>query len=192
MIIHQNTLVSEELFEEEFVCNLSACKGACCIEGDGGAPLTKEEAQKIGDHWEPIKSYLSADFTQKVEQQGFSVKGWDGGLETPLNEGKECLYVSYQEDGSLRCAIEQAEADGKINFPKPESCALYPIRIVPLPTFESLRYHRWEICSDACSLGKELQVPIYKFLKKPLIQKYGTEWYEGLELIAENYLGSKT
>lgn len=192
MIIHKQTLISEELFEEEFTCNLSACKGACCIEGDGGAPLTKEEEFNISESWNVIKTYLPKKSIEIVEKEGFAVKGsWDGELETPLVNGKECVYVSYKEDGSLRCAIEEAEAEGKIDFRKPESCALYPIRIQKLPTFESLRYHRWDICSDACSLGKELKMPVYKFLKGPLTYKYGEDWFKELDLIANEYRKTK-
>lgn len=191
MIIHKNTLISEELFEEEFVCNLSACKGACCVEGDGGAPLTQKEAMQIESDWDIIKTYLPKQSVEKVEADGFSARGFDGELETPLIKGKECVYVEFLEDGSLRCGIEHAHADGKIDFLKPESCHLYPIRVQKLPTFESLLYNRWDICSDACSLGKELQVPVYKFLKNPLIAKYGQEWYDEVDLIGREYRKSK-
>ncbi|MGB1293951.1 MAG: DUF3109 family protein [Flavobacteriales bacterium] len=191
MIIHRNTLISEELFEEEFVCNLSACKGACCVEGDGGAPLKKEEAHEIEQNWDIIKTYLPKKSIEQVEQEGFSAIGYDGGLEAPLVNEKECVYVEFLDDGSLRCGIEHAHADGKIDFLKPESCHLYPIRIQKLPTFESLLYNRWDICSDACTLGKELQIPVYKFLKQPLITKYGEEWYKELEFIGSEYRKSK-
>jgi hypothetical protein len=191
MIIHKNILVSEELLEEEFVCNLSACKGACCVEGDGGAPLTQEEENNIEENWDVIKSYLPKKSIEEIEKQGFGVKGWDGERETPLVDGKECVYVTFQEDGSLRCAIELAESKGEIDFSKPESCALYPIRVQKLPTFTSLRYHKWDICSDACSLGKELQVPVYKFLKGPLTKKYGEDWFQELDIIAKEYVKHK-
>ncbi|MGB0428593.1 MAG: DUF3109 family protein, partial [Flavobacteriales bacterium] len=181
---------SEELLKDEFVCNLSACKGACCIEGEGGAPLTKEEHFLLEEQWDKLKPYLSEISVRAIETQGFGVIGLDGELETPLINGAECVYVTRKEDGSLACGIEQANNDGKIDFMKPESCHLYPIRVQQLPTFESLLYHKWDICSPACALGAELKVPVYKFLKQALTRKYGADWYAELERIADEYRAS--
>lgn len=192
MIIHDKTLISEEILEEKFVCDLKACKGACCVEGEGGAPLTKEEAHTIEENWDKIKKHLKPEAIATVEKNGFSTQGFDGGLETPLMEGgEECVYTIFEEDGTAKCGIEKSYRNGEIDFMKPLSCHLYPIRTHQLPTFEALNYHRWGICKDACSLGCELKVPIYKFLKAPLIRKYGEAWYEGLEKIAEAYLENK-
>ncbi len=189
MIIHDKTLISEEIFEEKFVCDLKACKGACCVEGDGGAPLTKREAITIEKNWDKIKKHLDPKPIAIVEKEGFSTIGADGNLETPLMEdGQECVYTIFEEDGTAKCGIEKAYREGEIDFMKPISCHLYPIRTHQLPTFEAVNYHRWGICKDACSLGCELKVPIFKFLKEPLIRKYGEDWYKGLVLIGEEYL----
>ena len=183
MIEIGNKLLSSELFKKEFVCNLSACKGACCVEGNAGAPVEPEEAEILEKIYPKVRQYLTEEGRKSIENQGTSVAGI-GELEKPLNNGKECAYVFWGTDGTALCAIEQAYNEGKITWQKPLSCHLYPIRIKAYKDFDAINYDKWEICSDACVLGKELHVPVYKFLKTPLIRKYGEEWYKDLEEIA--------
>ncbi len=178
------TIVSEEILEKEFVCNLSACKGACCVDGDAGAPLSKEETKILEDIFPKVKPYLREEGIKAIEEQGTWVTGWDGGLETTLIEGRDCAYVIFDNDTAL-CGIEQAYNEGIIDWKKPISCHLYPIRIKDFSDFSAVNYHKWDICSDACELGKELSVPVYKFVKEALVRRFGQEWYDELEKVAE-------
>jgi hypothetical protein len=182
MIQVGEVLVSDDIAEKEFVCNLEKCKGACCVEGDFGAPLEDDELQILREIYPMVKPYLSAEGIKSIEQQGTHVLDDDGDFSTPTIGGRECAYAIYDEKGILKCGIEQAYYDGKIGWKKPISCHLYPIRITKKKKFEAVNYHKWNICSAACALGKELQVPLYKFLKEPLIRKYGPAWYA--ELVA--------
>ena len=173
--------MSDDIKEVEFVCHLEKCKGACCVEGDLGAPLEDDELQVIKDIQEQVKPYLTADGLAAIAEQGPYILDEDGDYSTPTIKGKECAYAHYNEQGILKCGIEQAYLDGEITYLKPISCHLYPIRITKNKKgFEAVNYHKWSICSAACSLGKSLQVPLYKFLKDPLIRKYGEGWYEEL------------
>lgn len=185
MIKVDEILVSDEIRDKEFVCNLEKCKGACCVEGDFGAPLEESELQILEDIYPVIKPYLTKEGIKTIEKQGTHTVDDDGDLCTPVIDGRECVYAIYDKKGILKCGIEQAYNDGKINWKKPISCHLYPIRITSKKNFEALNYHKWHICSPACALGKELQVPVYKFLKDPLIRKYGPEWYSKLEKAIE-------
>jgi len=178
------TIVSEEIIENDFVCNLNACKGACCIEGEAGAPLTAEEVQLLQDIYPAIKPFLRKEGIEAIEKQGTHIETDLGELETPLVNGGECVYVTFDEKGIAKCGIEDAYNAGAISFQKPISCHLYPIRITEYQSFSAINYHRWPICDPACALGKELQVPVYKFLKTALIRKYGEDWYAELEKIA--------
>lgn len=179
-----DTIVSDEVLEKEFVCNLSACHGQCCIDGDAGAPLDKEETQILDDIYDKVKPYLRPEGIESIERQGKWVIGEDQGYETPLIDGKECAYVIFDGKTAL-CAIEQAYNNKEINWKKPISCHLYPIRIKEYAQFSAINYHKWYICDDACSLGKELGVTVYQFLKEPLIRKFGEEWYQELDKVAE-------
>jgi hypothetical protein len=183
------TLISEEILENDFTCNLNACKGECCVAGDAGAPVTTEESQKLEEVYDQVKPYMRKEGIQAVESQGkFVVSSFDDTeLETPLVNNKECAYVHFNEKGIALCSIEAAYRDQKINFKKPISCALYPIRIQKLSTFEALNYDKWDICSPACTLGRELQTPVYKFTKQPLIEKFGKDWYKELEEVAIHF-----
>ncbi len=181
MIQIDDKLISEEIFSEEFVCNLSKCKGACCVEGDVGAPLEPVEKQILEDIFDRVKPYLRPEGVKAIEEQGTWVTDPnDGDPVTPMVDGRECAYVIFDEKGITKCGIEKAYEDGAVDWQKPISCHLYPIRVDEYRTFSALNYHRWEICSDACTLGRELQVPIYKFVKTPLIRKYGEAFYETL------------
>jgi len=181
-----NTIVSDEVLEKEFVCNLSACHGQCCIDGDAGAPLDREETQILDDIYNKVKPYLRPEGIESIERQGKWVIGEDQGYETPLIDGKECAYVIFDGKTAL-CAIEQAYNNKEINWKKPISCHLYPIRIKEYAQFSAINYHKWYICDDACSLGKELGVTVYQFLKEPLIRKFGEEWYQELDKVAEEW-----
>ncbi len=178
-------LVSDDIREKEFVCNLEKCKGACCVEGDYGAPLEEDELEILKKIYPKIKSYLTKEGISAIEEQGTHVVDPDGDYSTPVIDGRECAYAHYDEKGILKCGIEEAHKDGKIKFKKPISCHLYPIRITKKKDFEAVNYHKWHICSPACTLGKQLQVPLYKFLKDPLIRKYGEKWYDELVRVVE-------
>lgn len=184
MIQIDDQIVSREIVSEEFVCNLKACKGACCVQGDSGAPLEKNELTTLEDNFENIRPYLRPEGISAIEHQGTSVKDRDGDWVTPLRDGKECAYTIFDKDGTAKCGIEKAWTEGKTEFRKPISCHLYPIRLKKYAEFEAVNYERWTICSDACVLGKELKVPVYQFLKEPLIRKFGEAWYSALEASA--------
>lgn len=179
------TIVSEDILEKEFVCNLTACQGACCVDGDAGAPLLKEETDILEKIYPKIKPFLRPEGIAAIEAQGTWVKGTDGDLETPLIDNKDCAYVIFDGKTAL-CGIEQAYNQGLIDWKKPVSCHLYPIRVKDFSSFQAVNYDRWDICSPACALGKELEVPVYKFVKEALVRRFGNEWYEELEKVAED------
>ncbi|MDG1571337.1 DUF3109 family protein [Robiginitalea sp. M366] len=181
------TVVSEEILEEAFVCDLNACKGACCVDGNAGAPLEPSEMEKLQEILPRIKPYLRPEGLEAIEQQGPYVKGEDGEWETPLVHGKECAYVIFEGDKAL-CGIEAACKDGAVDWPKPVSCHLYPVRIREYTALTAVNYHRWHICDPACQLGAELKVPVYRFVKAALIRKFGEAWYQELEVAAREYL----
>ena len=187
MIEIQNTLLHEDLITESFVCNLNKCKGICCVEGDAGAPLDVAETAILKEIYPKIKHLLEPKGIKAIEEQGTSVVDSDGDLTTPCVDGnKECAYVTF-ENGITKCGIEKGYEQGLVDWQKPISCHLYPIRVNDYKTFIALNYHEWEICNDACTLGKELEVRIYKFLKEPLIRKYGEEFYKTLCDAAEEW-----
>lgn len=180
MILIQNKVISDDIKERFFVCNLEKCKGACCVEGDLGAPLENDELPVMDEIYEKVKPYLSKEGIAAIEKEGTYLLDEDGDYSTPTIGGKECAYAVYDRKGILKCGIEQAYEDGKIDFKKPISCHLYPIRITKYLQFEAINYDQWDICNPACSFGKELNVPLYIFLKEPLIRKYGQAWYDEL------------
>jgi len=186
MIEVGKVLVSDDVMEEQFVCNLNKCKGACCVEGDLGAPLNEDELTAVDSVIELVKPYLSKEAIEVLEREGGYILDEDGDYSTTTINGKECAFAFYDDQGILKCSIEQAHKKGKTDFKKPVSCHLYPIRISKLPDFEALNYDRWQICSPACDLGKELKVPVYKFLKEALVRKYGESWYEELDKLHQS------
>ncbi len=185
------TIVSEEIIKKDFVCNLSACKGACCIDGDAGAPLEKEEAAILDKMYPKIKPFLRSEGIDAIAAQGTSVTNEFNDIETPLINGADCAYVIFDKNNTALCAIEEAYNQKIISWKKPISCHLYPIRIKDYSEFSAINYDKWEICDDACSLGKELQVPVYKFVKEALIRKYGEDWYAELEKVAAQMQNQK-
>lgn len=189
MLIIDSKVISPELFKEEFVCNLNACKGACCWEGDYGAPLETEELEVLENIYEKVKPFLRPEGIAAIEDQGVAVYvPQEREFGTTLIDNAACAYMTYEENGTAKCGIEKAHEAGVIDYPKPISCHLYPIRVEQLDnsSFEKLEYDRWDICSAACENGAKLNVPVYKFVKGPLIRKYGTEFYEQLEHMANH------
>ena len=163
MIELQNVILSDDIKEKFFVCNLDKCKGACCIEGDLGAPLEEEELDIMDAIYRDVKPYLSDEGIEAIEKEGAYVLDFEGDYSTPTIDNKECAYAIYDENKILKCGIEQAYLDKKITFKKPISCHLYPIRAKKYNNFTALNYDVWAVCSPACDYGKELSVPVYKF-----------------------------
>ena len=180
-----NAIVSLDVIEKKFICDFGKCKGVCCIEGDSGAPLDEDEKTILEEIYPDIKEYLTDKGIEEIEKQGTSVIDADGDLVTPIINDKECVYTIF-ENGAALCGIEKAFLDGKINYHKPISCSLYPIRIEKYPEFDAVNYNKWTICAPARELGFKMGTPVYKFLKEPLIRKYGEDWYKELEYAAEN------
>lgn len=188
MIIEiQNKLISSEIFDRKFVCDLSACKGACCVEGDAGAPLAKEEIGLIQDNLEAIKPYMRPEGIEAIETHGVFYHDAFGEPVTTLVNEKECAFVYFDDQQTAKCAIEQAHRDGKTNFKKPISCHLYPIRVKKTTSFEMLNYDEWSICAPACACGEQLDVPVYRFLKEPLIRAYGEAFFAEMEVAHQTY-----
>lgn len=188
MIAIDRTLISEDVFDKKFVCDLNACKGACCVAGDSGAPLDKEELQILDDVLQAVKPYMNKKGLAAVKKHGAYVIDSDGDYTTTLvGEKQECAFVFFDENKIAKCAIEQAYYEGKISWKKPISCHLYPIRISKTKTYDAVNYSKWDVCEPACKCGAKLDVPVYKFLKEPLIRKYGKAWFKQLEKNAEIY-----
>lgn len=183
MIQIENTLVSFDIFEKKFCCDLQQCKGICCVDGDSGAPLGKGEIRKIEKNYAAVKNFMTPAGIKAVEEQGFSVIDSEGDVVTPLVNQRECAYA-IEEKGVCWCAIEKAWTLGKSDFRKPLSCHLYPIRITRYPEFEALNYNKWDICGCARLKGEQLGMPLYRFLKEALIARYGEDWYNQLEYAA--------
>lgn len=189
MLQIDNTLVSRDVIREEFVCDLSACKGACCIEGEGGAPLEDDEINIIQDHLDQIKPHMRPEGIDAIEKDGIWYRDEDGDKLSTLIEGKECAFVSFDEKGTAQCSIELAQRAGKLEFKKPISCHLYPIRLKDYQNFTAVNYHRWDICEPACACGSKMEVKVYQFLKEPLQRRFGEEWFKKLKA-ADDHLSS--
>ena len=189
MIVIDNKLVSDEIIEEQFVCDLKKCKGGCCVDGDAGAPLSKEELKHLDEVYDAVLPYLDEENKKELVKQGKYVYDKEFGWVTPTIESKVCVYGMTDAKGIVKCGIEQAYNDGKVNWKKPISCHLFPIR-VKLSKNKVTEYVNYEpredLCSAACTLGKKLKVPVYVFLKDALVRKYGTEFYETLDATAKH------
>ncbi len=186
MLQIDNTIISLDLIEKKFVCDLQACKGECCVAGDSGAPLTINEISILEEIYPEIEPYLSDKGKKIIKEKGVFEIDIENDKVTPLIDNKECAYLVYENNIAV-CAIEKAYFDKKINFRKPLSCFLYPVRIKEYKDFTAVNYDQWDICKPAQILGEKLGTPVYKFLKEPLIQKFGNEWFEKLEYAAKNY-----
>lgn len=187
MIEIEGKLISDEIIEEEFVCDLDKCKGGCCVDGDTGAPITQEEAENIKALYPLLKPLLTPRAIELIEEEGTHSLDEDFGLVTPTLNGGICAYGYYDEKGIVKCAIEKLYRDGQSDVNKPISCHLFPIRISETSDYDLLNYEpRKKLCSPACKLGKALKIPVYRFLKEPLIRKYGPSFYEALDATAQH------
>jgi hypothetical protein len=192
LIAIDNILVSDDVITNQFVCDLNKCKGGCCEDGDAGAPLEREEMDKINEFYEIIKPYLTAEGIKEIERNGRYNYDREFGWVTPTIEGKLCAYGSRDKNGIIKCGIEQAYLEGKTNWKKPISCHLYPIKTKKTKGHELVNYEpRETMCNPGCALGKKLKVPVYVFLKDALIRKYGKGFYGVLEQIAEEYFAGE-
>jgi hypothetical protein len=188
VFIIDNVLITESVIKEQFVCNLDACKGACCVQGDSGAPLSREEKMILEEEIQNILPFIPESGKAVIQELGVSVIDEDGDITTPcVNKNKECAFTVFDENQMALCGIEIAYKEGKSTLLKPISCHLYPIRVEQRGHLEVLHYHQWHICSDACTLGKSLKIPVYKFLQTALTRKYGTEWFTALEELVKEY-----
>lgn len=178
MIQIQHTLLSDEIFEEQFICDLCKCKGQCCVDGESGAPITRDEFQQINEILPEIWNDLSPKAQEVINEQGIAYTDYDGELVTSLVNGNECVFTFFDADGVCKCTIDNAYREGRISVSKPISCHLYPIRLTEYSDFTAVNYHRWSICKPAVKLGRKEGVPLFRFLKEPLIRKFGEEWYD--------------
>lgn len=183
MLAIQNTLVSLDLLDRHFVCDLNACKGACCVKGDAGAPLTDEEIDLLENIIDDILPFLDEEGTEMIAKKGVFEIDVEGDKGTSLLDNGRCSFALIDENGLVSCGIEKAQKEGAIDFRKPISCHLYPVRITPYKEYDAVNYDKWDICKPACNCGAKLNVPLFRFLKDALTRKYGSAWYEELELI---------
>jgi len=184
----QNVLVSLDFAEEFFCCDLSKCLGACCIEGDAGAPVTPEEAEKISEILPEIEADMLPRAIEEVRENGVSYVDEEGDLVTTILDGRNCAFTCYGPGGICLCALEKAQREGRTTWRKPISCALYPARLTEYPTFTAVNYHRWKICRDAVANGRRLGIRLYQFLEGPLTEHFGAGWYAELKANCELYL----
>lgn len=187
----KDKIVSTQIFDKKFVCDLNACKGACCIEGNSGAPLTLDEIDLLEDNIEKIKPFMRPEGIEEVDTNGVFYMDEDNEAVTTLVNGGECAFVYFDENNITKCGIEQAYNSGKIDFNKPISCHLYPIREKQFNDFRALTYDIWPICAPACACGDKLDVPVYRFLKGPIIRAYGEDFFEALEEVDKGLKGNK-
>lgn len=188
MIQIQDTLVSLDLAERFFCCDLDACKGECCIEGDAGAPITREEFDKLKKLVPAVEDELLPAAREEIAKHGVGYIDEEGDLVTSIIDGRNCVFTCYESGGKCICALDKAYREGRTDFRKPISCYLYPLRIAQYPTFTAVNYHRWKICRPAEKLGRQLGLRLYQFLKEPLIERFGKEWYDELVMACEAYL----
>lgn len=180
-----DVLVSPDILTERFCCDLDACHGECCVEGDAGAPVTLDEVAAIENALDEVWPELSASAQTVIDRQGVAYTDVEGTLVTSIVGGKDCVFTCH-EGGCCLCALERAWRAGRIRFCKPISCALYPIREVQLSNGTvGLNYHRWNVCREAVKKGRELDLPVYKFLRGPLVRRFGEQWYKELEETAD-------
>jgi hypothetical protein len=187
----EDKVVSTQIFERKFVCDLQACKGACCVAGDSGAPLTLEEISILEDDIEVIRPYMRQEGIDVIEKQGVFYMDQENDSVTSLVNEKECAFVYFDDKGITKCSIERAHKEGKTTFKKPISCHLYPIRVKEFEDFTALNYSSWDICAPACACGDQLNVPVFRFLKEPLIRAFGPLFFEEL-LVVEKELKKQT
>lgn len=191
MLQIQNTIVTLDLAEEFFCCDLEKCLGACCIEGDAGAPVTIDEVAKIEEVLPVVEPEMLPRAVEEVRQNGVAYVDQEGDLVTTILDGRNCAFTCYAPGGICLCALEKAFREGKTGFKKPASCSLYPLRLTTYPTFTAVNYHRWKICRDAVANGRKKGIRLYQFLRGPLTERFGQEWYDELAQVCELYLSQK-
>jgi hypothetical protein len=184
MIEIKDTVVTLDLFREQFCCDLGACKGACCIEGDAGAPVKLEEVAQLEEAAEIVWDELSPKAQEVIKAQGVVYTDQDCDIVTSIVDNKDCVFTCYDDKGCCYCAIDKAFREGRCKFQKPISCHLYPIRLSRMGSYTAVNYHRWDVCKAATLLGKKLNLPVYKFLKEPLIKAFGQEWWDECDVVA--------
>ena len=185
MIQIDDTIISIDCLKEKFCCDLEACQGACCIEGDAGAPVELDEVAEIENALPAVWPMLSASAQAVIDKQGVVYTDEEGDLVTSIVNGRDCVFTCYDEKGCCYCALEKAYREGKTSFYKPVSCHLYPIRLDKIGDCVALNYNRWNICKMAVQKGQQLNLPVYRFLKEPLIRRFGEVWYKELEAAVE-------
>lgn len=188
MLQIQDTLVSLDLIERYFCCDLDQCLGACCIEGDAGAPVTEDECAAIKEALPEVESYMLPGGVKAVRESGVSYVDEEGDLVTTIVDGRNCAFTCYEPGGKCMCALEKAYNAGLTHFRKPVSCHLYPVRLTQYPSFKAVNFHRWKICKSAEVLGRKLGLRAYQFLKEPLTARFGQAWYDELCEAAEAYI----
>lgn len=188
MFVIKDTLVSLDLIERFFVCDLDVCKGQCCIDGDAGAPLNEEEKACIDASIPEILPLLTPGGRKAIEEEGSAYYDCEGDLVTTLIEGCNCAFSVFSDDGICLCALEKGYREGKLPLLKPSSCFLYPIRLKKMGGMTALNFHKWKICNCAEKNGRRLGVRAYQFLKQPLIREFGEDWYAELEQVASEWL----
>lgn len=191
MIQIDDTLVSLDVIEKFFLCDLSHCKGECCVEGDSGAPLEPGEVEELEKVLPVVWNDLSEKAKAVIDRQGVSYVDEEGDRVTSIVDGKDCVFTCYDSDGTCKCAVEKAFREGKTSFYKPVSCHLYPVRITEYPDFKAVNYHKWDVCKAAALLGEKERVRVFQFLKEPLVRKFGEQWYAALEECATEWLKQK-
>lgn len=191
MIQIEDTLVSLDVIERCFICDLSKCKGACCIEGDSGAPLDDSELAKLQQVLPEVWNDLSAEAQEVINKQGVAYTDQEGDTVTSIVNNKDCVFTCYDANGTCMCAIEKAYREGRVSFYKPVSCHLYPIRVTNYRDFRAVNFHKWDVCHAAELLGRREKLPAYKFLREPLIRKFGEAWYKSLDECAAEWLKQK-
>lgn len=180
MLQIQDTLVSLDLAEEYFCCDLDQCLGACCIEGDAGAPLELDEIERLEEVLPEIEGDLLPRAADEIRESGVAYTDEEGDLVTTIIDGRNCAFSCYAEGGKCLCAIDKAYREGRVKWRKPISCYLYPLRLTKYPTFTAVNYHRWKICRPAVANGRRLGIRLYQAMKEPLIERFGEEWYDEL------------
>ncbi|MDE5799776.1 MAG: DUF3109 family protein [Paramuribaculum sp.] len=188
MLQIKDALVSLDLAEEFFCCDLDSCLGECCIEGDAGAPITETEYEELKNLVEVVEPYLLPAAKERIAEAGVGYVDEEGDLVTQIVDGRNCVFTTYGPGGKCLCAIEKAYREGKCSMRKPISCYLYPLRLTEYPTFTAVNYHRWKICKCARVAGRAKGIRLYEFMREPLIERFGQEWYDELAEACQAYL----
>jgi hypothetical protein len=186
-----NVIVSLDVLKEKFCCDLDSCKGQCCVEGDSGAPIEESEKAKLDEVLPIVWDDLSEAAKEVIRRQGTTFIDCEGDLVTSIVNGKDCVFTCYDAKGCCCCAIEKAFRAGKTDFYKPISCHLYPIRVSKIGPYQAMNYSKWDICKVAILKGEKENIPVYRFLKEPIIRKYGAEWYAALEDAVQELIRQK-